>query len=254
MGSEFVTDFYKGAFDAAADYLLGEFDHYKSTAVDTINFIKDKPVAAYLSSIVMPGIGPVIGSQVDAIVSDPPTLDDLKNEVAMIFGGMHQLASMVGSGNPRLQGYATTFIAIAVGSALLTRKVSPAVARYSRFLTVQRNAGKLGLSAKRLSRQKQNRHVFGTNEFKQRVKDGKNPSAFDKYSDAQKVLDETFAGRGTDLVFSTQKSKIGIYVTVDKVVGKYRDPSGKYQSTNRFFIQGNPSKGEAKIYPVPPKP
>ncbi len=91
---------------------------------------------------------------------------------------------------------------------------------------------------------RQNKHIPNTNNYKQQIQNGKNPSILT--ANPNKLLKEG-AGKGR----ATTPTK----ETVDygRVIGKYYDrESGKYYNTTRATIHYD-SKGNAHIVPARPR-
>lgn len=91
---------------------------------------------------------------------------------------------------------------------------------------------------------RQDKHIPGTNNYKQQIQNGKNPSILT--ANPNKLLKEG-VGKGR-MTTSTKES-----VDFGRVIGKYYDrESGKYYDTTRATIHYD-SKGNAHIVPARPK-
>lgn len=90
----------------------------------------------------------------------------------------------------------------------------------------------------------QDKHIQGTNNYKQQISNGKHPSILTE--DPKQLLDD-FAGTGEKLLNSNKER-----VNFGKVIGQYYDEStGKYVDTTNGLIHYD-SKGGAHIVPAKP--
>lgn len=95
----------------------------------------------------------------------------------------------------------------------------------------------------KIHKDRQDKHIEGTKNYKQQIANGKNPSILKE--DANKLLKES-AGKG-NMTTPTKKT-----VDFGRVIGKYYDSeTGKYYDTTRAIIHYD-SKGNAHIVPARP--
>ena len=102
----------------------------------------------------------------------------------------------------------------------------------------------------KIDKWKQNKHIEGTKEYRDRYKDGSNPQDILTVSmeEAQKLVDK-FGGKG-DPGKSDINGTWTEFVDADYVVGKYYS-NGEYHDTKRFTIHYG--KKGAHVIPVRPK-
>lgn len=89
----------------------------------------------------------------------------------------------------------------------------------------------------------QDKHIVGTNNYKQEIANGKTKSILSE--NAQSLLDK-FAGNGQKIGTNKERVNFG------KTIGKYYDSaSGTYTNTTKGIIHYD-SKGQAHIVPARP--
>ena len=91
---------------------------------------------------------------------------------------------------------------------------------------------------------KQDKHIEGSNNFKQQVAQGKTPSVLT--ADPHALLKEA-AGRGTPIQNAPNKERFDF----GRVIGRYVDSNGRSHDTTRVTIHYD-GRGNAHIVPARP--
>ena len=128
---------------------------------------------------------------------------------------------------------------------LAVREVQKYLANIAKLPSVRHNeVGETNPNGVKIAKGQQDKHILGTNNYKQSIAGGKNRSILRE--NPQQLLDD-FAGTGQKVGLNKER------VDFEKIIGQYYDnTTGKYIDTPRGIIHYD-NKGGAHIVPSAPK-